>query len=219
MPLPEGGAAGRRPGVEHRPVRQDQTRADQAAVAVGVGPAAHPGGIVHHDAADHRAPDRSRVRAEFPPVRRQPPVDLRTDDPRLKRYCRIAMISAFLPILSRNNEYTVAEGLPGQACPRSSEGDRQAPRMRLRKDLRHLLLAFAPDHNPGHQPVKTGIRPPGKPPDQVGIDPLLRQETPDRPQKLLVWILLFHRSTNLRRFPEKRNPSPHANALHADPWQ
>ena len=127
--------------VKHRTIRQDQPRALEHAIGVGVRAAAHAGRVVVHNAADHRALHRGGVRREETAKGAQNIVDPLSDDTRLETDPR-AVLQDFmaLPILPADDEQRVAGGLTRQRRAGRAEGDRLPLRAGAGEDVQNPLL-------------------------------------------------------------------------------
>ncbi len=66
-------------GIENGPVGEDEAGGRKHPVAVEFDAAAHSGGIIHHNAADHAATDTRRIRSEMASVFSEDAVDFGPD--------------------------------------------------------------------------------------------------------------------------------------------
>ena len=113
-------------GVKQGAVRENHPCRNHLLVAVGMGPAAHPGSVVYHDSADHRAFHGSGIRAQLIMVRSKNLVNSPTSKAGLDADKLPALRDRiFFPMLPRHYKDTVADCLARKACPGGAEGHRQ----------------------------------------------------------------------------------------------
>ena len=141
--------------------------------------AAHSGGVVGDDAADHTAADRGGVGAEFAAVAGQEPVDLAADDAGLQGDCGVFVVPDPLPILAGDQEDAVGDGLTGECGAGGPEGDGDAILRGGREDGRDIGLVSSPYDRLGDKPVLPGIRSPRQPLDKACQNPLLGHRLPN----------------------------------------
>ena len=187
MGLSKGLAAGGISRIQNAPVGKDHPCVQEHTVAVVAHTAAHPGGVICHNTADHAAADARRIRSEMPSEPCQVAVDVGPHDARLKRHAfRGGVVRHALPALAGNQQQAVGHRLPRQGRPRRAEGDGHSEFGCRLQHACHFLFASCTDDRSGSEPVETSVRPPGKTPQGVSVDPFAGHDSPQPLQKFLL---------------------------------
>ena len=122
MLCPEGPAGFFGGGVQHGAIGQYHAGAKEHLVGIGVGSAAHAGGVVGYDTAHHATADGCRIRAEMPAEGRQMLIYLGSHNAGLQGYRGVFMIFPLLPVFAGHQQDAVGNGLPGKGGACCAEG-------------------------------------------------------------------------------------------------
>ena len=110
-------------GVEHGAVREHEVERVQRVVAVLGDAAAHPGGVVGDDAADHAGVDGSGIGAQSARERRQHAVEVAAHDAGLApETASLVEDPVVLPEGGELHQDVVGDGLPGERRPGRAQG-------------------------------------------------------------------------------------------------
>lgn len=112
-------------GIQHGAVCQHQAHASQGVVAVLGRATAHATGVIGNNAADLAGVDGSRIGTDLVTPGRKPGVGLGADHTRLQ--ANLAAFSAdvvAVPLVAKDNQDGVADGLPGKAGTGGPESHR-----------------------------------------------------------------------------------------------
>ena len=164
-------------GVQDGPVGEDHPGPDHQHVRVGMGAAAHPGGIVHHDPSDHAASDGRRVWAEPAAVGLEQLPHPCPDEAGPEGYRgRVRTRAEGFPTLSGNNQHRVADALAGEAGASRPESHGNLEPGCQSKDAGDFPFVPGKDDYLRGEAVETCIGPPGKPPEGIGQQPVVGDE-------------------------------------------
>ncbi len=145
-------------GVQHRAGGQHEHHGLQGAVRVELGAARHPGGIVGHHSAQRARGLAGRIRAQRPPVRSQPRIDLAHGDPGLHAHAGTPIQDLHaLEVAADVHEDLVRDGLPRQGRAARAQGQASV-RVRGRgEDPPHLVRVPRAQHRAGLHQVVGGV--------------------------------------------------------------
>ena len=144
--------------VHDRPRRQHDRHRPQCLVGVLDRSAAHPAGVVGHDAADRGGRLRRRVGPEPVAVALEGRVGPGQDRAGLAAQGPAAVLhGAPDPVAHDLHEDPVALGLPGQAGPRRAERHRDRVRVPVGQDLLDVADVAGQDHDLREHPVGAGV--------------------------------------------------------------
>ena len=120
--------------------------------------------------------NRRRIRADLAAARGKPPVDFTADDCRPQTNAqRIGSELKTGEIFTDENQYAVGNRLAGKAGAGGAEREVGILPASHGQYVRYVVFIFGDPHNPGYQPVKTGISTPGQTTEFVGNDALCRE--------------------------------------------
>ena len=160
----ERGTRGWVAGIEDCAVGKHEPHGLKHAVAVGVGPAAHPGCVVRDDAAHHGAAQRCGVWREAASVGLEHGVHAASHHARLEPDPpAVVKRLALLPLLSAHHEERIAGGLAGKRGAGGPAGDALAFAVRPGEDVRDFGFRFRHQHLFGDETIEAGVGSPCQP--------------------------------------------------------
>ena len=175
-------------GLDHRSVGEDEGRAADGVVTVLGHAAAHAGGVVRDDAADHGRVDRRGVGPDPPAERRQGAIENAADHARLRpdRGARLFDPEA-APVEGEVDEDAAAHRLAGERCSGGAVGDGLSERPRDVEDLADVRSVARPNHDLGHDAVHRSVGGSGQPVDGPRQDPPRGKGALEALQEFGIW--------------------------------